>query len=65
VIEDLGSDLEEVDEEAEGEDEEYYSEYDDEVDDGFRTVEVELAGGVKQELRLTAQDYNKIFEEGE
>jgi hypothetical protein len=66
VIEDLGEEVEEADEEDE---EEYYEEYDEEGEEGEQetsfNVEVELGNGTKQMIKLTEEEYTKIFDEGE
>lgn len=72
VIEDLGEEVEEVDEELENEDEEAeYYEYGDESEKEVGeentsfNVEVELGNGKKQMIKLSEEEYNKIFDDGD
>jgi hypothetical protein len=65
VIEDLGEEVEEAEEEDE---EEYYDEYGEQLSGEHETsfnVEVELEDGEKRLIKLTEDEYNKIFEEGD
>ena len=66
VIEDLGEEVEEVDEAKE--ESEYYEYGDEEAAEEGNTsfnVEVELASGKKQLIKLTEDEYNRIFEGGD
>eukprot|EP00350_Pseudokeronopsis_sp_OXSARD2_P009721 CAMPEP_0170542610 /NCGR_PEP_ID=MMETSP0211-20121228/1980_1 /TAXON_ID=311385 /ORGANISM="Pseudokeronopsis sp., Strain OXSARD2" /LENGTH=84 /DNA_ID=CAMNT_0010845725 /DNA_START=1602 /DNA_END=1856 /DNA_ORIENTATION=- len=73
VIEDMGEEIKRSlkkkgkAKNAEYYDEEYASEYGDEVaamDESFR-VEVDLGKGVVESIKLTEDEYKKIFDEGQ